>query len=142
MVNKADRIDGSTTFPVILGDPIAQVRSPAAFNAGLRAQGCNRRMIPSHVPVDAFEQFLPGLMAARPLDGIVITDPFKHASWRLPPLFYPMRRTSAPLRRCDAKPIGAASDRALVQGGVTSTFRRGVCQPQFGPSKHEIRGTP
>ncbi len=77
VVDKADRIDGSTRFLVIVGDPIAQVRSPVAFNARLLERGCNQRMIPWHAPAAAFEQVMLGLMATRNLDGIVITYPFK-----------------------------------------------------------------
>jgi len=77
MANKADRIARRRKFPVILGDPIARVRSPIAFSERPRGGGCNQRMIPWHAPVDAFEQFMPGLMATRILDGRVITHPFK-----------------------------------------------------------------
>jgi len=77
MVSKVDRIDGSATFLVIHGDPIAQVRFPIAFNARLRARGCNQRMIPWHAPLHAFNQFIPGLTTARNHDGIVITYPFQ-----------------------------------------------------------------
>ena len=77
MMDKADQIDGSTRFLVIVGDPIAQVRSPIAFNTRLLERGCNQRMIPWHAAADAFEQVMAGLMATRNLDGIVITYPFK-----------------------------------------------------------------
>lgn len=77
MLGAAVRIGGTTRFLVIIGDPIAQVRSPAAFNTRLAESGDNRFMIPWHAPVAAFERVMAGLMGTANVDGIVVTYPFK-----------------------------------------------------------------
>lgn len=70
-------IDGATRLLVIIGDPIAQVRSPVAFNGRLAELGLNHVLVPCHAPAGAFAQVMAGLMQTRNLDGIVVTYPFK-----------------------------------------------------------------
>jgi shikimate dehydrogenase len=70
-------IDGETRLFVIVGDPIAQVRSPQTFNPRLRAAGRNAVMVPVHIPQLEFDAVLPALKLLRNLDGIVVTVPFK-----------------------------------------------------------------
>ena len=70
-------IDGATRLLVIIGDPIAQVRSPLALNRRLASLGHNQVMLPWHAPADAFAPVMTGLMQTRNLDGIVVTYPFK-----------------------------------------------------------------
>ena len=70
-------VDGETRLFVIVGAPIAQVRSPQTFNPRLRDAGRNAVMVPLHVPQAQFEAVLPALKVLRNLDGIVVTVPFK-----------------------------------------------------------------
>lgn len=71
------RLDGATRMMVIVGDPIAQVKSPAGITAALQDQGRNVVVVPVHVT----EADLPGLLSG--LDemlptafvGCVITAP-------------------------------------------------------------------
>lgn len=77
MRGTAVRIEGNAKFLVIVGDPIAQVRSPSAFNARLVECEGNYFMIPWHAPEPAFERVMDGLMQTRNVEGIVVTYPFK-----------------------------------------------------------------
>jgi shikimate dehydrogenase len=70
-------IDGSTRLLVIVGDPIAHVRSPAIYNALLGAAGCNAVLVPWHAPADAVRPVMAGLMHTGNLAGIIVTHPFK-----------------------------------------------------------------
>jgi shikimate dehydrogenase len=76
-------ISGTTRLLGIVGDPIAQVGSPRAFNARLAAAGADAVLVPFHVPAAAFEQAMPGLMRLRNLDGILVTIPFKERALAL-----------------------------------------------------------
>ena len=72
-----------TTIFGIVGDPIAQARSPEVFNALFRERGIDAVMVPMHVTPGDFEDALKGLRHMRNLGGLVITVPHKFAAARL-----------------------------------------------------------
>uniref|UniRef100_UPI003CCFE80A hypothetical protein n=1 Tax=Stenotrophomonas maltophilia TaxID=40324 RepID=UPI003CCFE80A len=56
-------VDGATRLHIIVGDPIAQVKSPAGMSAAFAAHGRNALCVPIHVaPKD-----LPNLLAGASL---------------------------------------------------------------------------
>jgi shikimate dehydrogenase len=71
------RIDGATRLYAILGDPIAQVKSPALFTERFARAGLNAVMVPMHVLPDRFDAAMQALMALGNLDGLVLTVPYK-----------------------------------------------------------------
>ena len=73
----AAKITGAVRLYAIIGDPIAQVRSPETISAGFAAKGMNAICIPAHVPADRFDVIAPALMALGNLDGVLVTVPFK-----------------------------------------------------------------
>jgi shikimate dehydrogenase len=70
-------ISGATRLLAIVGDPIAQVRSPAAYADVFARRGIDAVMVPAHVLPDRFDATIHGLMALGNLDGIVVTVPYK-----------------------------------------------------------------
>jgi len=70
-------VDGATRIYGIIGDPIAQAKSPAVFNEKFRALGKNAAMIPLHAKADSFDQCVRGLKSLTNLDGLLVTLPFK-----------------------------------------------------------------
>lgn len=74
-------LDGATRLYLIVGDPIAQVKSPAGMTAALQAAGRNAVMMPAHVTPDDLAAFLAGAARARNLDGIIATIPHKFACY-------------------------------------------------------------
>src|SRR6478672_8275062 len=74
---RAMTIRGSTRLYAIIGDPIAQVRSPQVFTERFLASGIDAVLIPAHVPVDRFDQVVPSLLELGNLDGLLVTVPFK-----------------------------------------------------------------
>jgi shikimate dehydrogenase len=72
-------LDGATRLHVIVGDPIAQVKSPAGISAGLAARGANAILVPAHVLPGDLSAAIEGLCKLRNLDGIVVTIPHKFA---------------------------------------------------------------
>src|SRR5262245_39221347 len=70
-------VDGASRLYGIIGDPIAQVRSPVVFNAKFRALGLNAVMLPLQVRPGDFDAGMRGLKALTNLDGILVTLPYK-----------------------------------------------------------------
>jgi shikimate dehydrogenase len=73
-------ISGSTRLFGIVGDPIAQVRSPEVFNAHFADRGIDAVFLPIHVHPDALATAFDGFKALANLDGLVITVPHKFAA--------------------------------------------------------------
>lgn len=71
------QIAGDTRLFVIVGDPIAQARSPAVFNRLFAEMGANAVLVPMHVPAAQLGTAIAGLKAIANLDGIVVTVPHK-----------------------------------------------------------------
>jgi shikimate dehydrogenase len=74
--------DGSTRLIPIVGDPIAQVKSPAGITAALQARGVNAYVMPVHVGAAEVDACLDGLSLARNVDAILATVPHKFAAFR------------------------------------------------------------
>ena len=71
--------DGATRIYGIIGDPIAQVKSPTVFNEKFRALGKNAVMIPLHAERSNFDLCMQGLKSLANLDGILVTLPYKNS---------------------------------------------------------------
>lgn len=70
---------GATRLYVIVGDPIAQVRSPAGVSAEFAARGHDGILVPVQVATADLPEFLAVASRLRNLDGIVVTIPHKSA---------------------------------------------------------------
>ena len=71
------QLTGATRIYAIVGDPVAQVRSPEVFTARFAADGIDAVLIPVHVPAADFDAIAPALLAIGNLDGVLVTIPFK-----------------------------------------------------------------
>jgi shikimate dehydrogenase len=76
-MSKAVTIGGATRLYAIIGDPIAQVRSPAVYTERFAREGIDAVMIPMHVPAARFDAIVPALLGVGNLDGVLVTVPFK-----------------------------------------------------------------
>ena len=72
-------VDGATRLYFIVGDPIAQVRSPGGMSAAFAARGHNALVVPVHVTPRDLEAFVRNASHARNLDGMIVTVPHKFA---------------------------------------------------------------
>jgi shikimate dehydrogenase len=75
-------LNGATRIHVTIGDPIAQVKSPAGITQGFAARGKDAIMIPLHVKPADVEEFFRLAKRLPNLDGIVITVPHKPVAFR------------------------------------------------------------
>ena len=73
-------LNGATRVYYIVGDPIAQVKSPAGVSEALHARGHNAYVMPAHVAPQHLATWLQGVSAAQNVDGIIITVPHKFAA--------------------------------------------------------------
>jgi len=122
-------IDGRTRLYVIVGDPIAQVKSPGGLSAALAAAGHNAVLVPVHVGAQALHGLIAGLSLAHNLDGIVATVPHKLACFGL------CRETTARAsfleavnvmrRRSDGSWFGDMTDGQ----GFVAAMRKAGCEP-------------
>ena len=76
-MTKARPITGATRLYAIIGDPIAQVRSPEVFTQRFVEEGIDAVMVPVHIPGDRLDAIVPALLALKNLDGVLVTIPFK-----------------------------------------------------------------
>ena len=74
---KNNAVNGATRLFGIIGDPIAQVKSPTVYNDMFGALQKNAVMIPLHTRPEKFDECMRGLKALANLDGILVTIPYK-----------------------------------------------------------------
>jgi shikimate dehydrogenase len=75
-------LNGATRIHVTIGDPIAQVKSPAGITSGFHARGHDAIMIPLQVKPTDVENFFALAKKLPNLDGIIITVPHKPVAFR------------------------------------------------------------
>lgn len=75
-----DTYSGATRVIYIVGDPIAQVKSPAGVTAMLRGRGADAVVVPAHVAPADLAAWVAATSAMRNCDGIIVTVPHKFAA--------------------------------------------------------------
>lgn len=78
-----DALSGATRIHFIVGDPIAQVKSPWGMTQAFEAQGRNAVCIPAHVRPQALTQWFEGVSTMHNLDGLIVTVPHKFSAYAL-----------------------------------------------------------
>lgn len=78
-----DQLNGATRVHFIVGDPIAQVKSPAGVTRAFEERGHNALVVPAHVAPDDLMVWLAGTSNSRNTDGIIVTVPHKFAAFNL-----------------------------------------------------------
>lgn len=72
-------LDGATRVYFIVGDPIAQVKSPVGVSHALQDAGRNALCIPAHVSPQELKAWTSGVSLAKNVEGIIVTVPHKFA---------------------------------------------------------------
>lgn len=73
---------GATRIYPIVGDPIAQVKSPSRLTGAFAAAGHDAIVVPFQVAPAEIDDFLRALDLARNVDGMLATVPHKFAAFR------------------------------------------------------------
>lgn len=74
-----DSYSGATRVIFIVGDPIAQVKSPAGVTRMLRERGADAVVVPAHVAPADLADFMRTTQRMRNVDGLIVTVPHKFA---------------------------------------------------------------
>ena len=85
-------ITGATRLLGIVGDPIAQVRSPPLWTALFRRNDIDAVCVPFQVPPPVLAGFVSGLRAAGNVIGLIVTIPHKAAAATLATALTPRAR--------------------------------------------------
>lgn len=72
-------LDGATRLIFIVGDPIAQVKSPAGVSQELQRRGQHALVLPAHVTPADLAGWLAAVSCMKNLDGLIATVPHKFA---------------------------------------------------------------
>ena len=72
-------LSGASRVHFIVGDPIAQVKSPAGVTEAYHARGKNAYVMPAQVAPADLANWLAGVSLAQNVDGIIVTVPHKFA---------------------------------------------------------------
>ena len=78
-----DYLDGATRVHIIVGDPIAQVKSPSGVTQAFHDRGHNAIVMPAHVAPADLAACVQGLTRVQNVDGIIVTVPHKFATYGL-----------------------------------------------------------
>jgi shikimate dehydrogenase len=81
--NKPLTLDGASRIHFIVGDPIAQVKSPAGVSQSFQDAGLNALCIPAHVAAADLAAWTAGVSLCKNVDGIIVTVPHKFAYFDL-----------------------------------------------------------
>ncbi|CAG9271408.1 Shikimate 5-dehydrogenase I alpha [Paraburkholderia unamae] len=100
-------IDGDTRIVAILGDPIAQVKSPQLFNRRFAQRSLNAVLIPFHVTADKLSVVLDGLRAIANVAGVVVTVPHKVSAAKYAAALTPVARAVGAVNCLRREPDGA-----------------------------------
>ncbi len=76
-----ETLNGETRVLAIIGDPIAQVKSPGGVTQLLNERGRNCVLVPIHVSPADMDGFIRGVSLARNVDGIIVTIPHKFSAY-------------------------------------------------------------
>ncbi len=76
-------LSGASRVHFIVGDPIAQVKSPGGVSQAFHARGHNAYVMPAHVAPADLAGWLAGTSLMRNVDGVIVTVPHKFACFDL-----------------------------------------------------------
>ena len=78
-----EQLSGATHVHFIVGDPIAQVKSPSGVTQAFAERGQNAIVVPAHVAPERLSTWHAGVSYAQNVDGIIVTVPHKFAAFGL-----------------------------------------------------------
>lgn len=78
-----DNFSGATRVHFIVGDPIAQVKSPFGVTQAFEQVGRDAICVPAHISTAELGQWLDGVSRAKNVDGVIVTVPHKFDCYAL-----------------------------------------------------------
>ena len=90
---RLENYSGATRLVIIVGDPIAQVKSPAGVTALMRERGADALCVPGHVKPQDLADFIRLAERMPNVDGLLVTVPHKFAALPLCDTLTPRARS-------------------------------------------------
>ena len=103
-----DNFSGATRVHIIVGDPIAQVKSPFGVTQAFEQHGKDAVCIPAQVRTQDLKQWFEGVSLARNVDGIIVTAAPDHVPPALVDQLGPGARLVIPVGAYAQEKIGRA----------------------------------
>ncbi len=119
------RPTGATAIFPIVGDPVAQVKSPTAISAIFSRRGVDAVCIPMQVAADGLSPLLASLYAVRNAGGVLVTVPHKRASLVCCAFTTERARFAAAVNVLRRTPDGWSGDNSDGAGFLDGIERRG-----------------
>lgn len=120
-------LSGATRLFPVVGDPIAQVKSPAGMSEAFAARGVDAICVPAHVAPADWATFIAAIRVMRNVDGLIVTVPHKFAAFASCDAVTPRARFLGSVnmirRLADGRLIGDMSDGA----GFVAACRANGC---------------
>ena len=116
-------VDGASRLLGIIGDPVAQVRSPPLWSTLFRHNKINAICVPFHVHPTDFDRFVSGLRAAGNVAGLLVTIPHKAAAARIADALTPRARMVGTANTLRPLPGGGWEGDILDGMGFVSALR-------------------
>lgn len=128
--NFLETYSGATRVLFIVGDPIAQVKSPSGVTAQLRQRGADAVVVPAQVAPADLAGWVAAMRAQKNVDGIIVTVPHKFAALALCDELSPRSRSigAVNVMRRTARG-GWYGDMCDGQGYVVG-LRKAGCEPR------------
>jgi shikimate dehydrogenase len=122
---------GATRVITIVGDPIAQVKSPAGVTRAMRARGADVIVVPAHVAPADLVAWVAAISSQRNVDGLIVTVPHKFAVLPLCTAVTPRARSigAVNVMRREAGSGGWLGDMCDGEGHVQG-LRAAGCEPR------------
>ena len=125
----SEPLNGATRVHYIVGDPIAQVKSPAGVSQALQQRGHNAYVMPAHVAPAQLAAWLAGVSLAQNVDGVIVTVPHKFACFELCSTTSERARFLHAVNTMRRNPDGSWHGDMFDGQGFVSAMQDNGCQP-------------
>lgn len=124
------QLSGATRLHFIVGDPIAQVKSPLGVSQAFAARGMNALVVPAHVAPEHLADWLAGVSLAKNVDGIIVTVPHKFAVRSLCATVTPSAQFLEAVNTLRRNADGSWHGDMFDGVGYVAALRENGCQPE------------
>src|SRR5262245_43745953 len=122
-------LSGATRIHLIVGDPVAQTKSPAGLTHEFSARRINAVCIPMQVAPADIDAFFAVAKRVRNVDGIVVTVPHKLAATRHCDVLSERSRALAAVNAMRREPDGRWSGDMTDGVALVAALRAAGCEP-------------
>ena len=124
------KLTGATRIHLIVGDPIAQTKSPEGLTRAFAERGIDAVCVPMQVAVADIDAFMAAAKRALNIDGIVATVPHKFAALRHCDALSERARTLAAVNAMRRERDGSWTGDMTDGVALVAALRAAGCEPK------------